>query len=219
MDRIVEPELMEDEQQALAYASADFSESDAAFVDRFIELSGDTINGRVIDLGCGPGNISLLLVERMPAASVTGLDGSKAMLDIARERAAGLSGASGRPAFIQETVPYSGIGSFDYIVSNSLLHHLHDPMSLWKSLRRDASPGAVVFFNDLRRPSSEQEARQIVDTYAGDASKILQEDFFASLLAAFTPEEVEEQLSSAGLNDFQVRPVADRYLEISGTID
>jgi hypothetical protein len=45
---------------------------------------------------------------------------------------------------------------------------------------------------------------------------VLQRDFRASLLAAFTADEVREQLEEAGLGQFIVKEIGDRYLEVSG---
>ena len=39
---------------------------------------------RIVDLGCGPGNVTAILKQRWPGAEVTGLDGSAAMLEKAR---------------------------------------------------------------------------------------------------------------------------------------
>ena len=52
---------MDDTEQALAYARADFSEANALFVDLLLLLSGGELNGRLLDLGCGPADIPLAL--------------------------------------------------------------------------------------------------------------------------------------------------------------
>ena len=55
MNRILEPELMDDPAQAEAYARADFAEENQGFVDRFKEYFPEFSQGKVLDLGCGPG--------------------------------------------------------------------------------------------------------------------------------------------------------------------
>ena len=55
MQRVVEPEIMDDPDQVAAYAGADFSDVNQSFVARFVELAGGEISGHIIDLGCGPG--------------------------------------------------------------------------------------------------------------------------------------------------------------------
>ena len=39
---------------------------------------------------------------------------------------------------------------YDVIFSNSLLHHLPDPLPMWREIRRLARPGTIVFVRDLR---------------------------------------------------------------------
>ena len=63
MHRVTEPELMTAPDQVQAYAEADFSSSDKDFVyqlAQFVEEIGIVVNSKtlIIDLGCGPGNIS-----------------------------------------------------------------------------------------------------------------------------------------------------------------
>lgn len=218
MLRVLEPELMLDTQQAQAYAGADFSTSDERFVQRFVELFGARINGPIVDLGCGPGNIALRMAAAYPDNLVIGVEGAPAMLDIARARAAELLLSPARLEFLQEILPSDalvGLGC-GAVVSNSLLHHLHDPAVLWHSLRQVAAAGAPVLIVDLRRPSSPAAATTIVNTYAGDAPEILREDFYHSLLAAFEVDEVKQQLIAAGLDSLTVKSVDDRYLEVSG---
>ena len=59
MDRILEPELMDDPEQARVYAQADFEKENQGFVDRFCEYFPDFSEGHVLDLGCGPGDIAI----------------------------------------------------------------------------------------------------------------------------------------------------------------
>jgi SAM-dependent methyltransferase len=105
------------------------------------------------------------------------------------------------------------------VLSNSLLHHLHDPQVLWRSVSQLAVPGACVYIKDLRRPSSAQAALELQRLHLADAPAVLQNDYIASLHAAFTPEEVELQLQEAGLADqLQVTALEDRYLEVWGQL-
>ncbi|HKL77338.1 MAG TPA: SAM-dependent methyltransferase, partial [Gammaproteobacteria bacterium] len=53
---------------------------------------------------------------------------------------------------------------------------------------------------------------------AGDEPEQLRTDFYQSLMAAFTPAEVEWQLAAAGLEGLNVRSVSDRHLLVSGRL-
>jgi trans-aconitate methyltransferase len=83
--RVSEEELMDLPLHAQAYANADFSEPNSKFVALFSEKF-PAFNGRhIIDLGCGPADITIRLAGRYPQARVVGLDGADAMLEIARK--------------------------------------------------------------------------------------------------------------------------------------
>ena len=86
MERVCEPELMDDRGQAQAYAAADFSAGDRAVLERLLTLFAGGLGASLLDLGCGPGNISFLLAEACPGARVLGVDGAQAMLEIAGAR-------------------------------------------------------------------------------------------------------------------------------------
>jgi ubiquinone/menaquinone biosynthesis C-methylase UbiE len=218
MERIPEPELMDDVEQARAYASADFDEPNRLFVElfrsRFPDWEGE---GAILDLGCGPGDIVLRLARCYPSCDVTGLDGSAAMLAIARQSLAG-SGLEDRVRFVRGVIPGAQLPrpSYQAITSNSLLHHLHDPGALWAAVREFAGPDAPVLVMDLMRPPSSARAMEIVETYAGDEPPVLKSDFYNSLLAAFEPGEIEGQLARADMRGMQVEAVSDRHLAIWG---
>ena len=114
MQRIPEPELMDEAGQVLAYAQADFAASDAAMVERLAQLCGDDPGPALLDLGCGPGNISLLLAARWPAAKVLGLDGAPRMLAVARERlAVAPPELAERLSFEQALLPLAAAGELE----------------------------------------------------------------------------------------------------------
>jgi SAM-dependent methyltransferase len=105
---------------------------------------------------------------------------------------------------------------YDAVISNSLLHHLHDPQVLWEAVKRYAAPGAPIYVVDLMRPDTVEEAAWLVELYAKGEPPLLRTDFYNSLLAAFEPDEVREQLRQAGLGHLSVTPVSDRHLVVSG---
>lgn len=232
MERTPEPELMNELEQAEAYAAADFSASDQNLIERLSELFPGGMGHRLVDLGCGPGNISFRLAERYPGASVLGIDGALAMLQLARARQQAEPTRWPRLSFRQALLAEGGLdilgaeqadpsphASFTGLVSNSLLHHLHNPQVLWTCLRQIAKPGAVVYIKDLRRPASSEAARRLLEIHLPDAPEVLQQDYVASLHAAFTPDEVCVQLQLAGLDQYMlVRAVEDRYLEVFGQL-
>jgi len=217
MDRKTEPELMEGIEQSTAYARADFAEVNAGFVASLLAKVPD-LSSHVIDLGCGPADIPIRLCQTNPNLYVTAVDGSTAMINLARDAVAA-AGLSERVTLVTQTLPADlGTQRFEGVISNSLLHHLHRPEVLWNTLREVGAPGAAVFIVDLRRPASEVEAQAIVDTYAADEPDVLRHDFYHSLLAAFTPDEVKAQLESAGLGQLEVEATTDRHMCIWGRL-
>ena len=224
MQRIPEPELMTGLEQARAYAEADFNDSDQAFLARVRQLFPEGLGERLVDLGCGPGNISFRLAFSYPAAAVFALDGSAPMLALAREQlqlqVQQWPQLAERLRFVQAVLPDPALpGGASALLSNSLLHHLHDPGVLWRSLRQLAAPGAAVYVKDLRRPACLADAEALRARYLADAPPVLQHDYLASLQAAFTPDEVAAQLSAADLDCLQVASLEDRYLEVWGRLD
>ena len=222
MKRRPEPELMDDPVQAAAYAAADFSEPHALFVEQclaFIAAQGLEV-GSVLDLGCGPADITVRLAQALPGARITAVEAAEAMLDLACERVAD-EGLIERIELVQGRVPDCALpeDGFDLVVSNSLLHHLESADALWRTILAWSRPGAGVFVMDLRRPETLEQARRLADDYAGDEPEILYRDFYRSLRAAYRPDEVEAQLAAHGLAEgLTVTVPSDRHLVVSGRL-
>ncbi len=219
MKRIREPELMDDEAQARAYAEADFEEPNSHFAALYDEFIGRLPEGAaVLDLGCGPGDITLRIAAAHPQIEIHGLDGSAAMLAFGHAALAQQPGLRERVSFIEGLVPDALLprARYDAVISNSLLHHLHDPETLWRMIQARARPGAPVLVMDLMRPADEPAAQALVAQYAANEPEVLRRDFYNSLLAAFELDEVRQQLELAGLARLEVKPVSDRHLLVSG---
>ena len=217
VDRILEPEVMEDRAQALAYARADFSESNQLFVDRLVAEFGHALKS-VVDLGCGPADVTVRLAKALHGAHITGVDASDEMLTLARQ-AVQEARLTQRIALAPGRIPGLRLPehSFDAVLSKDMLHHLPDPQVLWREARQLGRRGAAVYVMDLVRPSSPLEAREIVERVASNEHPILKEDFYNSLCAAFTVDEVRAQLRAAGLH-LAVEQASDRHMRVKGRL-
>ncbi len=219
MQRIPEPELMNHPEQAKAYAEADFSEANKLFLQLFQRYFPDAEPLKVLDLGCGPGDITVAFARTFSRSRIWGVDGAEAMLKFARQKTMDDSNLSGRIRWLRARIPADiGIHGFDGVISNSLLHHLQDPGILWQSIRQYGQAGAAVLVMDLFRPANVDAAQALVDQYACDAPAVLQRDFFNSLCAAYRPGEIEEQLERAGLENLAVEIVSDRHVAVHGLL-
>jgi SAM-dependent methyltransferase len=216
--RIPEAELMDTAEQARAYAAADFAEPHEAFVARFRERFPEFRSGRVLDLGCGTADVTVRFARAYPDVRVHGVDGAPAMLHEGMTHV--------RNADVGERVslglmrlpdPTLTGAAYDAVISNSLLHHLADPSVLWTTVVSAVGSRAPVFAMDLCRPPSTDVAQDLVDAYAAGESPVLREDFYRSLCAAYTPQEVRVQLAAAGLGRFSVERAGDRHLLVWGT--
>ncbi|MDP1945899.1 MAG: class I SAM-dependent methyltransferase [Nitrospirota bacterium] len=218
MLRVLEPELMEDDAQVQAYAAADFSQENQGFVDLFREYFPEFSEGHVLDLGCGPGDIPIRLACAVPGCRITAIDASSPMIRLAEDRVR-QAGLSDRITFRCERFQdLAGANMADAAMSNSLLHHVPNPLQFWHKLRVAVKPGSPVLVMDLLRPESPEEAQAIVDRYASGAPDILRRDFYNSLLAAFTEDEISAQLAQMNLTRLIIDVPDDRHWVVGGII-
>ena len=216
MKRKLEPELMEDAEQVNVYAKADFSAPHNAFIEHLKSvIDNPEFCQTALDLGCGPGDITQRFARAFPLSQVHALDGSAAMLDYAKANLP--EDLTDRLSFFHHRLPNVQLpdASYPVIYSNSLLHHLPNPQTLWDTVRQFSSCGTRIVIMDLLRPRSVDDAQNLVTTYASQEPAILQHDFYHSLLAAFTLDEIQEQLKQAKL-PFQSEQISDRHVLITG---
>jgi 2-polyprenyl-3-methyl-5-hydroxy-6-metoxy-1,4-benzoquinol methylase len=172
----------------------------------------------VLDLGCGPGDIPIRFAQAFPSCCITAVDAAEPMVRLAEETAHRV-GLSGRITFRCERFQdLAGTNIVDAAISNSLLHHVPNPLQFWHKLRLAVKPGSPVLVMDLLRPESPETAQAIVDQYASGAPDILRRDFYNSLLAAFTEDEISSQLARMNLTRLIVDVPDDRHWVVGGII-
>lgn len=102
---------------------------------------------RVLDAGCGTGDAAIFMAEQLrdTGARVTGVDLSQASLAVARARAEvrGLDNVDFQQAALED-LPQQGLGSFDWIVSFGVLHHLESPQAGLNALRELCKPDGGI---------------------------------------------------------------------------
>ena len=227
MKRTPEPELMQSPSQVRAYADADFSRSDSMVVkglEKYLNQARKTLNKNdlILDVACGPGNISRRIAEKWPSVKVIGIDGSKEMLNQAEKQL----GESFLDNLTYDLIEINSISTgskyfplkADVLVSNSALHHFHDPYRFWDALKKVGKNKCIHFHRDLIRPISIEKVFEIKEKYLADSPEVLKNDFHASLKASFTVNEVNQQLINAGLSQLEVFQVDELYFEIIGCI-
>lgn len=212
---------MQDEDQVKAYAEADFEEPHSHFIKLFAsDFSDRVVEGYVLDLGCGPGDITFRFAEAFPECVLHAVDGSQTMLKYARRRLDRNPSIANQITFFEAMLPDCTLPRrhYDYVISNSLLHHLRDPNVMWSVINQFSSTGSGIFIMDLVRPENSKTAKSMVKMYAADEPEVLQRDFYNSLLAAFTLEEISAQLIEHQLDFLSLRQVSDRHVTVSGRI-
>jgi ubiquinone/menaquinone biosynthesis C-methylase UbiE len=212
MQRVLEPEYMDTAEEADGYDAMDNSGPNAAFVERLVELGA---TGRMLDLGTGPGHIPLLVCDRLPSSTVVGLDAAEHMLRHARHHLES-SPHRERVTFVRGDAKALRFeeGEFDAVYSNTILHHIPDPLPFLREARRVLRPGGVLLIRDLFRPETEELARELVALHAADETPQNRELLRASLCAAFTPDELRSVADEAGLSDAQISIDSDRHMSL-----
>lgn len=120
-------------------------------VERLLALLGDPTGKRVLDCGCGGGDLALEIAAR--GGRVVGFDLSEESVRLMRKRATALGAAAPGLVSLMERLPFPD-ACFDAIVGKSILHHVEVGPSLGE-VRRVLAPGgrAVFIENQMTNPT------------------------------------------------------------------
>lgn len=221
--RVLEPEVMDSEQEAADYDAIDNQEVNDRFCADLLAVAPTP--RRVLDVGTGTALLPIALCRRSSLVQVVAIDMAQAMLAAAQVNVM-KAGLSARISLARRDAKSTGYaaGSFDVVMCNSIIHHIPEPLAALAEMLRLVEPGGVLFVRDLLRPASAAELQALVDRYAPvpeagpaaqQAMQRRQRDLFAaSLRAALTLQEVGELASLLGASSTEVRMTSDRHFTL-----
>lgn len=214
MQRILEPEYMDTEEEVRVYGDMSHGEANLSFVETFVGHGGG--RGLTLDIGTGPGDIPILLAQHAPEARIVAVDAAAHMLGEAAVRIArvGLADRITLHRADAKCLPFAD-GAFAGVYSNTILHHIPDPVAFLAEAGRVRSASGVLVIRDLFRPASEEEVRQLVDLHAAEATPPQRKMLHDSLRAALTLDEAREAAERAGLHGASVEMTSDRHYTIA----
>lgn len=204
---------MDSIEEAASYGDMDNSAANQSFVEAVLAAGGT--HGRALDIGTGPGDIPVLLAQKAEQLQIVAIDAAEEMLKLARSRvsAAGLTDRIELRQIDAKSLPFAD-GEFDLVISNTILHHIPEPIDLLRESRRMLARSGKLIIRDLYRPESEAEAWRLVDLHAGNGSEAHRRLLFDSLHAALTLEEARALVTEAGLDRASVEMTSDRHYTI-----
>ena len=231
MKRIPEPELMEKKEQVISYDEADFSEGEFNLINQInhylfrnnISLSKKDL---IVDLGCGPGNISEKLATKWPNTEVVGIDGSKEMIlraEYNKETSANKKKLKNLRYICSDIKDIKSTNflltkEISLLVSNSLIHHITHLEDFFKTIRSLSSNITVNFHKDLKRPLDEKSFLEIKAQCSNKYNEILTTDYYASLRASYTFKELRNFTLENDLSSLEVFEDGDKYLIVYGNV-
>jgi len=231
MERVPEPELMEVKEQVISYDEADFSEGEVNLINQInnyllrknISLGEKDL---IVDLGCGPGNISERLAINWPNTEVVGIDGSKEMI-LRAEYNKNISTNQKRLKnlrYICSDIKNIKSNNFllkkriSLLVSNSLIHHITNLEDFFSTIRSLSNKKTINFHKDLKRPLDVKSALELKAQSSTKYYEILTYDYYASLKASFTFKELKNFTLENDLSSLDVFEEGDNYLIVYGNV-
>ncbi|MDB5341964.1 MAG: Ubiquinone [Schlesneria sp.] len=221
LTRTLEPEVMDTVSEAVDYDQMDHSGVNRLFVDDLLtklRLKSAARPIQILDAGTGTAQIPLELMSRGIDAAVTATDLAEQMLIVAQQNvnAAGFAKSIRLVLADCKQLPDAN-GAYDVVMSNSIVHHIPEPLQVLAELWRILKPGGLLFIRDLMRPDDQATLDGLVQTYAGTSNSHQQQMFRDSLHAALTVDEVRELLKQVGIPVTSVQATSDRHWTIAAT--
>ena len=212
LQRILEPEVMDTLEEALEYDSMDHSQVNEVFCNDFFAARNLKDGVQILDVGTGTAQIPIVMCKRNTGLKITAIDLAESMLTLGNKniQTARLEDSITLDQVDSKKMPYSD-ESFDQVISNSIIHHIPNPLECFKEMIRVTKKDGLLFIRDLLRPFSIVELHNIVNLHAGDATPKQKQLFTDSLHASLSLTEVREMVKLFGFEAFTVIQSSNRH--------
>lgn len=231
LPRVLEPEVMDTLEEAVDYDTMDHSAVNQSFSEEFLaalrqdnalaaKLAAESSGAKptalaVLDVGTGTARIPIAICRLTDRLRITAVDLSAHMLQLGQRNV--IENGFERQIRLEQVdakgLPY-GDASFDAVISNSIVHHIPEPIRVLREMLRVLRPGGLLFVRDLLRPPDAEQIATILSKHAGGTNDHQRQLFEQSLHAALTVEEVAALLSELKLDPTSVKQTTDRHWTI-----
>jgi ubiquinone/menaquinone biosynthesis C-methylase UbiE len=173
------------------------------------ELKSHHPKGILVDVGCGPGYLIAAIAKSLPHLSIIGVDIAEEMVQKAARNLDSL-GLAEKVSFRQgdiRALPFEA-NSLDFLISTLSLHHWSEPKQALQEIERVLKPGGQFLIFDLRRDSRRlfYWLIRFAQTFIIPSVMKRVNEPTGSLLASYTPVELEALLSETLFKRWQIKP-------------
>lgn len=190
----------------LAWA-ASYRQTDRSFAGltpHLLERIAAFPGNRLLDIGCGAGEVSLAVAAARPGAQVTGLDLSENLIEAARQR----SGEDSRVGFVAgDAAAWQPAGApFDLLISRHGVMFFAAPPAAFAHLRSIAASGASLIFSCFRAARENPWASEIAAMLPACAQSVPTDPYAPGPFAFAETAHVRAILEAAGWQDIAFEP-------------
>jgi len=166
-------------------------------------------SGKLVDMGCGAGNLIIRIAEKFPNLELYGVDISNEILELAKQQAIekGFEKKIEFKTGTAENLPFSD-NSVDFLVSTLSLHHWTNPQNVFQEAIRVLKKDGICLIFDFRR-----DARKLFYGLFTFATKIVVpkalkkiNEPLGSISAGYTPVEVTKFFSQIPFQNVKISP-------------
>ncbi|MFA7062124.1 MAG: class I SAM-dependent methyltransferase [Pedobacter sp.] len=203
--RILEPEIMMGEEEVKAYdlLTRQYLEIlHAGFVETVLNLCPS--GGRFLDVGTGTGWIAIGVAKHDQVCHVVGIDLSDSMLSVAVKNSVG-EGVGSRVTFQRgnaSQIPFDD-NTFDAVFCHNMLHHIPEPISLIREMKRVVKKDGAFAARDLVRHSPFVTFLH-VNLFGFRYNELMKKEYRDSILAALSSSEWRDLFIEANIEGAKI---------------